>query len=248
MKLTVFLGPTLEAMMAHELLDKEPDVEVLPPAKQGDLYLATERGAEVLGLVDGYFDQVESVAHKEVLWAMSKGVHVFGASSMGALRAAELSMFGMEGVGEIFEQFQRGDLTDDDEVAVAHASAEYGYRCTSEAMVDIRATMARARDAGILGNDTYACLLRAAKQLFYPDRAYPLILARAEAAGANRDELSAFAAFVPAGRVQQKRLDAIMLLDKLRALRAAPVVPKQVRYFFNHTDAWEAIRRRAVAH
>jgi hypothetical protein len=241
-KIAVFLGPTLAAAEARAAL---PGAEILPPARQGDLYLAAKGGAAILGLVDGYFDQVESVSHKEVLWALSQGVHVYGAASMGALRAAELGSFGMEGVGEVFARYQRGELTDDDEVAVAHAPAEDGYRRTSVAMVDIRATLAAARAACVIGADTHARLVHAAKALFYPDRAYPIVLARAEAEGASAAELSALCAFLPTGRVDQKRRDALALLERLAGLRASPPAPRQVRWAFSHTDAWEAIRRRA---
>ncbi len=241
MKITVFLGPTLPEEEARAVLG---DAEILPPARQGDLYRAARDGAAILGLVDGYFDQVNSVAHKEVLWALSRGVHVHGAASMGALRAAELAAFGMEGVGAVFEQIVRGDLVDDDEVAVAHASADEGYRRASVAMVDIRATLAAARAVAVIGEDTHARLVRAAKELFYPDRAYPLVLARAEADGAKASEVHALRAFLPAGRIEQKRLDALALLHRLRALREAAPGPKQVCFVFSHTDAWEAIRRR----
>jgi len=64
----------------------------------------------VIGIVDGYFERVPAVWHKEILWAMSRGVHVLGAASMGALRAAELHPFGMVGVGAIFEGFRDGEL------------------------------------------------------------------------------------------------------------------------------------------
>ena len=46
--------------------------------------------AEAIGIIDGYFERVPSVWHKEILWAMAEGIHVFGSASMGALRAAEL--------------------------------------------------------------------------------------------------------------------------------------------------------------
>ena len=61
-----------------------------------------------VGIIDGYFQQVPSVWHKEILWAMAQGVHVFGSASMGALRAAELAPFGMRGVGLIFEAYRDG--------------------------------------------------------------------------------------------------------------------------------------------
>ena len=73
-------------------------------------------------------------------------MQVFGASSMGALRAAELAPFGMDGRRRIFEAFRGGELEDDDEVAVVHADADAGYRPLSDAMVDMRATLAAAAE------------------------------------------------------------------------------------------------------
>jgi hypothetical protein len=71
----VFIGPTLPHAQAGRVLD----AVYLPPVAQGDVYLAVKDGAEAIGIVDGYFQQVLSVWHKEILWALSKGVHVFGA-------------------------------------------------------------------------------------------------------------------------------------------------------------------------
>jgi len=58
---------------------------------------------------------------------MAQGIHVFGAASIGALRAAELDVFGMRGIGDIYEAFRDGLLEDDDEVAVLHGPEELGY-------------------------------------------------------------------------------------------------------------------------
>jgi len=60
----------------------------------------------LIGIVDGNFETVATVWHKEILWAMAQGIHVYGAASIGALRAAELAEFGMKGVGAIFRHFQ----------------------------------------------------------------------------------------------------------------------------------------------
>ena len=119
----VFVGPTLPA---HEI-QKVTDYVCLPPVEQGDVYRAMARAPRAIGIIDGYFDGSPAVWHKEILFAMSRGVHVFGASSMGALRAAELSVFGMHGVGTIFEAYRDGTLEDDDEVALLHGPAEAGY-------------------------------------------------------------------------------------------------------------------------
>ena len=96
------------------------------PVAQGDVYRAVTavEPLESIGIIDGQFDHVPAVWHKEILWAMDRGVHVYGSASMGALRAAELHAFGMEGVGEIFECYRDGTLEDDDEVAVVHGAAD----------------------------------------------------------------------------------------------------------------------------
>src|SRR6185503_9427900 len=117
MKVYLFTGPSLSA----EEGKKELDAIYRPPAAQGDVYRAALDAPRAIGIIDGYFERIPSVSHKEVLWAMAQGIHVFGSASMGALRAAELAAFGMEGVGVIYEAFKRGELDADDEVAVAHA-------------------------------------------------------------------------------------------------------------------------------
>ena len=87
MNTCVFLGPSLSRKEAVDIL---PDAEYLPPAAQGDVYRATCRNPQAILIVDGFFDCVPAVWHKEILWAMQDGVHVYGTASMGALRAAEL--------------------------------------------------------------------------------------------------------------------------------------------------------------
>ena len=105
---------------------------MLPPVAVGDvLALARRRGVARIAIIDGYFERMAAVWHKEILLALERGIAVWGAASMGALRAAELAPFGMIGVGAIYRAFARGALVADDEVAVAHLPAEYGYRATS---------------------------------------------------------------------------------------------------------------------
>jgi hypothetical protein len=241
MSVVVFLGPTLPIDEARA----ELEATYRPPAAHGDVLRAALGGPIAIGLVDGYFERVPAVWHKEILFAMSRGIHVFGAASMGALRAAELAAFGMEGVGAVYEAYARGDLDADDEVAVAHAPAEQGYRCLSEAMVDIRATLRAAEAAGAIDAALRASLERTAKDLFYPDRCYPMLLRRAEEEGAAPAALAALRAFLRAGRVRQKRLDALAMLRTIRTRLSDRMEPKRVHWHFEHTDAWEHMLRIA---
>jgi len=106
MKPVIFAGPTIAADAIRNRLD----AEVLPPVAQGDVYRVARRRPPAIGIVDGYFEGVPSVWHKEILWAMEQGIPVFGSASMGALRAAELHDFGMIGVGAIFEAYLKARL------------------------------------------------------------------------------------------------------------------------------------------
>ena len=77
----IFAGPSRGTWA----LRADASVSVHPPAQQGDVYRAVVAGARTIGLVDGYFEGVPAVWHKEILFALSEGVHVLGAASMGAL-------------------------------------------------------------------------------------------------------------------------------------------------------------------
>jgi len=222
----------------------EVDAIFLPPAQQGDVYRAAREKPAAIGLIDGLFDQVNAVAHKEILWAMSQGVHVLGGASMGALRAGEFASFGMEGIGTIFEWYRSGLLEDDDEVALLHGPAEDGYIPLSEPMVNIRATLAAAESQGVISRALHGSLLERVKEIFYADRSYPLMLARALERGGGTGELDGLREFIRASKVNQKRMDALRLLEVMRNRFSAGVETKKVRYHFSHTDAWQAIRDR----
>jgi hypothetical protein len=241
MSAVIFTGPTLSALDARMVLD----ADYRPPAAEGDVYRASQGHPHLIGIIDGYFERIPAVWHKEILWAMSHGVHVFGAASMGALRAAELDAFGMEGIGAIFEAYRDGSLEDDDEVAVAHAGPEFGFKAVSEAMVDIRFTLGLALDAGAIGAETYAALEAAAKALFYPDRNYAVILERAAACGAEEDELLRFREWLPTGRASLKRADALAMLNAIGDRLASGLERKRVKYAFENTWMWESAWRLA---
>lgn len=241
MSVYVFTGPTLSSEEARA----ELDAIYLPPVSQGDVYRASLRRPRAIGIIDGYFECVPAVWHKEILWAMTQGIHVYGSASMGALRAVELAAFGMEGVGAIFEAYRDGTLEDDDELAVAHGPAETGYRPLSVAMVNIRFTLSAALRAKMISPSTRATLERIGKSLFYPDRTFPRILEGAAEEGVPEGELRAFREWLPRGEINQKRADALAMLRTMRERLAADPESKQVIYSFEYTDMWDHARRYA---
>jgi hypothetical protein len=163
----VFLGPSLPLPRAKSLLS----ATFLPPARQADiLSLVRNDKPECILLIDGEFGQSLSVWHKEILYALQRGIRVYGASSMGALRAAELHSYGMKGIGRIFEQYRDGEIVGDDEVALTYAPADFGYAPITVPMVNIRASLNEALSAGAISNELSKSVAELTKNIFFADR------------------------------------------------------------------------------
>ena len=240
MRAVIFAGPSLPPAIRP---GAEPGIEWRPPVRQGDVYRVALTRPAVIGVIDGYFESVPTVWHKEILWAMAQGVHVFGAASIGALRAAELDAFGMRGIGRIYEAFRDGILEADDEVAVLHGPEELGYPPLTEAMVNIRATLDEAVRQGALVPGLAARLTDIAQARFYKERTYETILRDASASGFPDTILRDFGAWLRSGRIDQKRRDAEAMLDAIHAHLDADLPPLHVSYELAGTVAWEAARR-----
>ena len=148
----------------------------------------------------------------------------------------------MVGIGKIFEAYKAGDIEDDDEVAAAYGAADAGYPCFSEAMVNIRATLAAAAASGIVDPATAGALERVAKSLYYPDRSYVRILDQAASLNLPPSELNALRQWLPTGRVNRMREDAIAMLRMMREqLRADS--SQRVQYEIEHTVNWDKAMR-----
>ncbi len=230
----IFAGPSVRGLE----LPHRPDLRFRPPAKQGDIYRATLARPKVIGLIDGYFEGVPSVWHKEILWALSQGIRVFGSASMGALRAAELDGFGMIGVGRIYQWYRDGRLEDDDEVALIHGPSESGFLPLSEPMVNVRSTCEAAMAAGIIDSQKAETILSAAKLLHYRERNWKTLLA---AAGLRWPEVEEFTRWLASGRVDQKQLDAAALIAEVLASMDNSVPPRIPDFRFEWTDLWERV-------
>jgi hypothetical protein len=210
-KIIVFLGPSLDQAAAERILS----AHYLPPARRGDLLAAAEKGATIIGLVDGVFHQESAVAHREILAAIKKGVRVVGASSMGALRAAEMDTLGMVGVGEIYRMYKSGDLESDDEVALVFDPSS--GLALSEPLINIRFTLKRAMREGIITLAEHDLLLASARSLFYPKRTYRAVVASSGDTIGDKVRVR-FLEWVRENTVDQKRDDAVAALEYIRKI------------------------------
>lgn len=210
MKKIIFLGPTLQIEDAIKIL---PEAMYLPPVRCGDVLRALRLKSQIIAIIDGYFEHTAAVWHKEILTAINSGVTVYGAASMGALRAAELSRFGMIGVGKIYNDYISGITNDDDEVAVLHAPRNKNYSAASIAMVNIRSTVIKALNENIITENNSQIILQTAKSLPYQQRN----LINLQNLISDKD-FDKFFNWVNAGNlIDQKKLDAEELLTLLRS-------------------------------
>lgn len=214
-RIVVFLGPSMPHDEARSILD----ADYRPPARRGDILAAARDGADLICLIDGVFFQDSSVAHKEILEALQMGVRVIGASSMGALRAAEMDVYGMEGVGEIYRAYRSGEIVADDEVALIFDPVTLVP--LSEPLVNIRHNLRLAVSEGCIDERTAADLLEMARSRYFPSRSYENLMR--DAAGRIPEEaLLRFRRFLERRRADLKREDAI------RALRRAEEISSEM--------------------
>ncbi len=215
-KIVVFVGPSVDKETAKEILGGVYDVEYLPPAKRGDVSKAANDGAEIICLIDGVFFQDSAVAHREILYALKKGVKVIGSSSMGALRASELDLYGMEGVGKIYGWYKSGKLVSDDEVALFFDPVY--FKPLSEPLVNIRYNLRIAEAEGVIDRDACEKILKIAKSMYFPDRTYQQIL---DAAGGvvGVEALKRFRRFIEVEKRDIKMEDAIEALKRVRDIK-----------------------------
>ncbi|ANM11784.1 MULTISPECIES: TfuA-like protein [unclassified Rhizobium] len=209
----IFAGPSLPeaASLAGEA------IHVLPPAMQGDVLAQVEQGANVVGLIDGGFEYAAPVWHKEILHALSLGVAVFGAASMGALRAAECHPFGMIGLGRIFEDYRTGRLVDDAAVALMHAPSALGSKPLTIPLVNVSATLDAMEDRGLLAGGLRQELEDAANAIFFKRRTWRAIVE--QCAGIAEPARLQLQAALLSNSVDQKRLDALELLKAVQDAR-----------------------------
>lgn len=233
MTAVVFIGPTISQDEVLSIVD----AICLPPVAQGDVYRAMRHTPTSIGIIDGYFDGVAAVWHKEILWALSQGVHVFGTASMGALRAAELADFGMKGIGTIYDQFRNGTFENDDEVAVVHGPAEIGYPALSEPLVNIRATLVRAVEENVLQQAMANELTQIAKSTQYRQRTWDSLIK----GSALPDQ---FTNWLKDGRIDQKHQDAIAMLQALAEKTSGGGSKHLANFDFEWTNQWD----HAISH
>src|SRR5204863_1523441 len=170
-----FVGPSISRAEAAGLC---PGLDLRPPVRRDDLYREREKGAWGFLIIDGVFMQEDAVSPREVADVLEDGALVVGASSMGALRAADCWPAGAQGVGLIYRLYRRGVLGSDEEVAVA-VSTDGSDAAVSVPLVNVRYAVSRAVRRLLLDRAGARRIVEAAASIYYPERTWPQVLERA---------------------------------------------------------------------
>ena len=203
----VFAGPTLNSKQILSIL---PQAVCLPPAKASSfLDLIGNPGIKNITsivLIDGLYHSTLSIRHKEIIYALKQGVPVYGCSSIGALRASELSEVGMVGFGRIFDYYSNLLFTSDDEVAISH-NAVYPYECYSVPLINIRFTLQDMVEEKLLDPDISNKLLKRFMSLHFSERTFDFIK--------YDREFSPYHSIILDNYKDWKILDAVSCLEKV---------------------------------
>lgn len=216
MSVHVFAGPSLAGSPVLEL----PGVCAHPPIAHGDLYRVRLGAGDAVLIVDGLYQHRAPVRHKEILELLAAGVPVFGAASIGALRACELSGHGMAGLGTVYGWYAEGRLVSDADVALVHGDGDVGFRAFTHALVSL------LRVADGLDPALAERIMTVARSVHFSERSDRALLVAARAAGLEpemRGVLRTVAA--PDGDVKRTDAEAAVRTVLAGAGRPGPTGP-----------------------
>jgi hypothetical protein len=143
-------------------------VSFLPPAARGDVERASHAFDAIL-LIDGVFHHDLAPSPKECYRAAQR-VRAFGASSMGALRAAECAPYGFLPLGTIARWYAYEVIDGDDEVAMlVHPETHAALTVPS---VNVRYVARLAHRRALLSREEATQLIDESRAIFYMDRTW----------------------------------------------------------------------------
>ncbi len=207
-KIIIFAGLSISLEEASKILK----ADYKTPVKRNDILKAITEKPDIIGIIDGVFHQTPAVSHKEIMKAINEGITVIGGSSMGALRASELDVLGMKGIGYVYNQYATGKITSDDDVAVSFDPDR--KILLSEALVNIDYKLNLAIQEKIINLKEKEEIIKIAKDIYYPKRTYPYIFSKSNL---DLDKKLKLMEFINKTK-DIKYLDAIAVLEYIKTL------------------------------
>jgi len=166
-------------------------------------------------LIDGVFFQNLAVTPRQVRQLGAAGVLLLGAASLGALRACECPT-AMRGIGVIHDAFVRGELTDDDEVALTFDPLE--HTLISYPLVQIRKAAELVSIAHPAATNEISTLIDRVRSLPFDSRTAAMIGAIVAREISSEQVRRRFLEALDSREADLKRQDALELIDEVRLL------------------------------
>jgi TfuA protein len=168
--IAIFAGPSLVGSPFAGLLREK----IHPPLRAGDLTEVAHTlppGSRLL-ILDGEFGQSQAVTPTEIREISHSGFRVYGASSMGALRAVECSAAGMVGLGRVYTSYATGRIVADDEVALTYHPET--YEPFTVPLVNIRQYLDLLGGFGASSGERFQ-ILQQARAIHFRERSFPTL-------------------------------------------------------------------------
>lgn len=223
----------------HEVRQTLPGAILAPPVQRNDLYKDIADGVRIIVIIDGKFHHDLAISCGEIMDALRCGLSVYGASSMGALRAADMHPFGMYGFGEIYEFIKTSDAFRDDFLGQTF-DEENDCRSLTIPYVDFYFNLKNLSSRGVVSSFDFKKLLKIFEKLHYSKRDWASLRHAILKHRGDQGTLlkSAETALLKMG--SQKRRDALGLLKTVSSrqrdvekfnnfLQALPSPPKKLK-------------------
>ena len=198
----------------QEVRDVLADATFARPVQRGDLHADIDAGHRVVAIVDGRFQQSLAVSVGEIMDALRCGVRIYGASSLGALRAAELDRYGMIGHGAIYEHVRAASCFRDDYLGQLFFEGIPNHKNPSVPYINLHFALRGLLERRAIDEPTRAATDELYKRLHFSERdRFNLERAINEQDGSPELLAAARLAFE---QPDQKHLDALSLLERIK--------------------------------
>ena len=199
----VFTGPSLSHVEARTLVK----AEVCPPVRSGDLDCLSDNTA--VAIIDGVLEPGSVLSVGEVRRALRRGIKIWGAASLGALRAYQTTRDGMVGSGWVYKAYVSRRIQGTDEIGVIYDP--FSHRPLTVPLVNVRFCLHRLVKRGEVAERDAENAMRDLKCIPLEERSRRAVVLRLGQAF-GRERLKAAFRCAAGMNANVKRRDALEIL------------------------------------
>ena len=173
-KMKVYAKLSLDEGTIQKIL---PQADVVGPIKRYDLANDCAENYAVIIIIDGQFHNNLAVSCDEIRDALHRGTKIYGAASMGALRASELDSCGMIGHGEIYEHIKVTPYFRDDWLGQVFVEKAGRVHTLIPPFVDFYFNLKSLLQLEEISRKEFGIMTKSSADLFYSERSWDKVKA-----------------------------------------------------------------------